>query len=272
VDSLNGEPIPTKGKPTGLIVCMPTRGTVSIETMLCINEHLRDVPHELFTTYRLPVVTARNLLAKRAREANPVAFEPRYLLWLDDDIWFTRQHVDTLVTILEENAGVDMATGLCSNRCAYGDSNALTPEDYRRSVAPIALQPGQLAPVGYCGFGFVLMRRALLDRVGDQPFDRLTIKWFWENPLRDIPGRMAEDFSFCRRVAQCGGKIVTEKSLVVGHVDVEDGLIYFPYQLPKIANGSKKPLDLPKDYRGYRLQQRPHDYDMKHAKTLLRRP
>jgi hypothetical protein len=31
-------------KPLGLVVCMPTRGAVVIETMLCLREHLDGYP------------------------------------------------------------------------------------------------------------------------------------------------------------------------------------------------------------------------------------
>ena len=47
-------------KPLGLIVCMPTRGTVAIETMLCLREHMDDYPNKLVTVFRKPVVEARN--------------------------------------------------------------------------------------------------------------------------------------------------------------------------------------------------------------------
>lgn len=250
-------------KPTGLLVLMPTRGAVAIETLLCIDEHLRHVPHELFTAYRLPVVTARNLLAKWACEVERerMTFEPNYVLWLDDDVWFTKEHVETAMRILRKNATVDAVTSLGANRCAYSDSNAIMPNDYQRSIAPLSLSPGELATVGYCGFHFVMMRRHLLERLGDKPFDRLPATNWWEAPLTDIPGRMAEDFSFCHRVRKMGGRIVTERSLITGHVEVADGLMYFPYLPPKIANGSDAPLSLPKGY-AYRTRQRGRDYDM----------
>ncbi len=34
-------------KPLGLVVCMPTRGAVSIETMLWLREHPDDYPNKL---------------------------------------------------------------------------------------------------------------------------------------------------------------------------------------------------------------------------------
>lgn len=234
------------------LILLPTRSAVSIETMLCINEHLDG--SRLLPAYRLPVVTARNFLAKRAR-----ASEEPFVLWLDDDTWFTREHVDTAQSILEANPGIDAVTSLAANRCAYSDSNAITPT-VTQSICPIALQHGELARVGYCGFHFVMMRRSLLERLGDAPFNQLPITEPWQKPLRDIPGRMAEDFSFCHRVRQIGGRIVTERSIITGHVEVTDGLIYFPYRPPMVANGSGPPLPLPRD-RTFRKRQRQRDYE-----------
>ncbi len=87
------------------LILLPTRSAVSIETLLCINEHLEGA--RLLPAYRLPVVSARNFLAKWARKGD----EP-FVLWLDDDTWFTREHVDTALSILEANPGVDAVTSL----------------------------------------------------------------------------------------------------------------------------------------------------------------
>jgi hypothetical protein len=73
---------------------------------------------------------------------------------------------------------------------------------------------------------------------------------------------MAEDFSFCHRVRQIGGRIVTERSIIAGHVEVADGLIYFPYRPPMVANGSEPPLPLLKDHKPFRVRQRARGYDM----------
>ncbi len=105
-----------------------------------------------------------------------------------------------------------------------------------------------------------MMRRSLLERLGDATFNQLPITEPWQKPLRDIPGRMAEDFSFCHRVRQISGRIVTERSIITGHVEVADGLIYFPYRAPMLANGSGAPLALPKK-RTFRKRQRQRDYD-----------
>jgi hypothetical protein len=70
---------PTDPKPLGLVVCMPTRGVVSIETTLCLRHHLDGYASKPLTVFRKDVVTARNELAKQARELDPekLDFDPR---------------------------------------------------------------------------------------------------------------------------------------------------------------------------------------------------
>jgi hypothetical protein len=77
-------------KPLGLVVCMPTRGAVVIETMLCLREHLDGYPNKLLTAFRKDVVTARNELAQQARSLDPekLPFDPKYCFLADDDLWW----------------------------------------------------------------------------------------------------------------------------------------------------------------------------------------
>jgi hypothetical protein len=167
----------------------------------------------------------------------------------------------TALSIFQDNPSVDPVTSLAAQRCAYSETNAVVPT-VTHSISPLSLQPGQLATAGYCGFHFVTIRRSLLERLGNDPFNRLPITEPWQQPLRDIPGRMSEDFSFCHRVRQIGGRIVTERSIITCHVEVADGLIYLPYRPPLVANGLEAPLPLPKDHAAFRVRQRARGYDM----------
>jgi hypothetical protein len=109
---------PTEPKPLGLVVCMPTRGVVSIETMLCLREHLDGYPNELLTAIRKPIVEARNTLVKEARELDPntLDFEPRYVLWVDDDAYWPSGCVSRGVGILEANPDVACLAAVNSGR------------------------------------------------------------------------------------------------------------------------------------------------------------
>jgi hypothetical protein len=234
-------------KPVGVVVCMPTRGVVAIETMLCLREHLDGYPHVLKVAFRKPVVEARNQLAKEARELNAehLNFDPKYVLWVDDDAWWPYGTVDRAVRILEENPDVSVVSGLFCAREGYAKAVAgkavpfhgLTVWDV---YAPLSHEVGELLPLDLCGGHWFIIRRDVLKAMGDDPFDRLPIEVVL--PSHPKTGALAaEDLSFFRRLRTAGYKIVTERTLRVGHVDVQNGLCYFPDIAPRIANGLEPP-------------------------------
>jgi hypothetical protein len=247
-------------KPLGLVVCMPTRGAVSIETMLCLREHLDGYPNELLTAFRMPVVEARNQLAKEARELNPTPldFDPKYVLWVDDDAWWPSGHVDRAVSILEDHADVDMVSGLFCIREPFAPPAAVTTE--HRQIGPKQLwcpyfplkyQPGELTPLIVAGSHCFIIRRAMLQTVGDAPFNRLTKNEAFPSDRTPQNPLQPEDFSFCVRVNNVGGKIVIERSLLVGHVDVTSGLCYYPNSPALMANGLGAPYYAKDASKGY---------------------
>lgn len=239
-------------KPLGLLVLMPTRGAVSVETMLCLREHLDGYPNELLTAFRKPVVEARNQLAKEARELNPtyLDFDPKYVLWVDDDAWWPAGHVDRAVSILEDHPDVAMVSGLFCKREPNVRPVAMTtehvqigPKQLWRFYDPLKCEyeTGELTPLMLGGGHWFIIRRAMLQKVGDAPFNRLTWKEAFPNDGSAQETKMAEDLSFCVRVNNAGGKIVTERSLLVGHVDVTNGLCYYPNSPALMANGLGAP-------------------------------
>jgi len=241
----------TNSKPLGLVVCMPTRGAVSIETMLCLREHLDGYPNTLLTAFRMPVVETRNRLAKEARELDPnyLDFDPKYVLWVDDDAWWPRGHVDRAVRILEDNPDVSMVSGLFCRREAYAPPTAVVmkriqvgPSVFMRPYCPLSYEPGELTQLRLGGGHWFIIRRDMLEKVGDAPFNRLTFKEaFPSDRTAGTDALMPEDYSFYTRVNKAGGKIVTERSLLVGHVDVAKGVCYSPNYAALIANGLGAP-------------------------------
>jgi hypothetical protein len=160
-------------KPLGLVVCMPTRGAVSIETMLCLREHLDGYPNKLLTAFRKPVVEARNQLAKEARELDPhsLDFDPKYVLWVDDDAFWPSGHVDRAVRILEDHPDFDMVSGLFCKREPYVGPAAFTTERLQvgpslmwRAYAPLKYAPGELTPLMLGGGHWFIIRRTMLQK------------------------------------------------------------------------------------------------------------
>jgi hypothetical protein len=219
--------------------------------MLCLREHLDGYPNKLLTAFRMPVVEARNQLAKEARELDPnsLDFDPHYALWVDDDCWFPSGHVSKAVEILEANPKVSVVAGLFCRREAFAGAVAVTFEtypglpSYHRRYHAMRYKPGELTPLYQVGAHWFVCRRSLLSELDAEPFNRL-------RPC-EIPNYgptndtwVPEDLSFFHRVNQRFGKgsIVTERSLIVGHVNVKTGLVYFPEVGPRIANGSAAPI------------------------------
>jgi hypothetical protein len=233
-------------KPLGLVICLPTRNEPSIETSLCIEYHLDGYPSELLTVSGKPVVEARNLLAKLAREIEPSKrdFDPSYCLWSDDDSFWYTGTVDRAVTILEENPDVSMVSGVFCKREAFASAEAgnLVPvPGYRTlfaSFAPLRYRMGQLVEIDLTGGHWFVCRRDLLAQVGDDPFDEVSYDLMDPHRLAGEPEAFApEDFSFCYRVRSLGKKIVIERSLRIGHVDVNNGLVYYRDVAPLRVNG-----------------------------------
>lgn len=228
-------------KPLGLLVCMPTRGAVSRETSECLQHHLDDYRHKLLTIAGRPVVEARNRLAKEVCEIDTTRldFDPRYVLWTDDDAWWPAGHVDRAVEIMEQHSAVSMVSGVFCVRKAYESPRAITLN--WNMFAPMAYERGKLVQLRLAGGHWFVIRRDVLGQLGDEPFNLLPMsKVFPKIPELAQHWNPGEDLSFASRVAAVG-KIVTERSLKVGHVDVKTGLCYFPLEPARIANGLETP-------------------------------
>jgi hypothetical protein len=282
-------------KPTGILALMPSRGAVSIETMLRLREHLDGYPSRLKVAFRKDVVTARNELAKYARDIEPASldFDPEFVLLTDDDAWWPQGHVERAVQIFEANPNVDMIVGTHCARTVCQSPNLVllepapplfetaqmtveelkeladaetksgkrTYSDYREFVDEInghdrttfyayRHEDGELVPLRYGGVHWAMMRRSLLGRVGEKPFDliRPVPDDFPKEVFVNIRDFLCKDSAFYKRAIEAGATIVTERNLLVGHVDVGSGLMYFPMtQRPYKSKGLLVPTETADD-------------------------
>ncbi len=209
----------TSEKPTGLVVLMPTRGAVSIETMPCLREHLDAFPSKLFTAFRKEVVTARNELAKAARDLDPerLDFEPKYCFLTDDDHWWPAGHISRCVDILEANPDVDMVAGIYSLRQVgvlprLYTFDPTTPDEFTmleykngeldqarvvgRAYCPSDSADGKLMTLAFAEPGWCVVRRDLFERLGPEPFNRIPFAEFGMDSGREF---LSDAESFCVR-------------------------------------------------------------------------
>ena len=87
---------------------------------------------------------------------------------------------------------------------------------------------GGLVEILYCGFGFVLTRRPVYERmqkqlglpVCNQRFGSLLVPYFAPMAIPDGAGSwyLGEDYAFCERARQCGFRIMADLTIRLWHV------------------------------------------------------
>lgn len=198
---------------------MPTRGTVSTETFNALQAHHDGFRIAPMTSARLPVVEARNLIAAQMLAAGKSNSSAEFhCLWVDADAWWGPKTIAQAVAILQMRRDIDLlAASFCTRlpfapRVAYHKAN-----DTESFPKPgIDCEMRDLVEVEKVGFHFVIHRVSLLERVGPNPFQ-----------LYDFPHN-SEDFGFCKRVKEVGGRIFCAPGLIVAHIDPNDGAAYVP--------------------------------------------
>lgn len=207
------------------IVCMPTRGSLSVETHTALTSNNDGSEIVFARTARKPIVEARNSLAEVAPQIvknNPLPWEPKawYVLWVDDDAYWTPNTFTQLKAILGSYPQIDIVAGYFGMRlpftypCAFRDKN--NGESFPR--INVDCQQGQLVEVERVGFHFVAHRLSVLEKVGPNPF---------AIPA-DAEKNVTEDFAFCDRARAAGCSIVCATGLPIAHIDVRDGAAYIP--------------------------------------------
>ena len=157
--------------------------------------------YQMAITERMVVHWARNDLAKRCRDHICEYTDKQFthILWLDDDHVFTP---DMLVYLARHD--VEVVSALY-----FGRSKPL-PVAYVKDMNddkykhyPLIEVPRKLCEVDAVGFGSLLMRRDILDRL-DEP-------WF------SFKGA-GEDIYFCVHAKEQGVKIYLDGSFLLGHL------------------------------------------------------
>lgn len=208
----------------GLILCMPSRGRVTVETMVAL-AHLDGFMCSLLPKPRLGIEQARNELAEAAlRVSEHARFRPTmgwFVLWVDDDAFWKP---GTILEMMKRiNAPkTDIIAGYFSARAPY--TACVAWYDTNDQVRPgVNCEEGELVEVDRVGFHFVLHKLEVLEKLGPNPF---TIEG---------SGEKGEDLAFCRRARQAGLHIRVHTGCPVAHV-ADDGVCYLPGVGPHRVN------------------------------------
>jgi GT2 family glycosyltransferase len=209
----------------GLMVLMPTRGAVAVETVSCLmNPASWDgVRYIVQAQARLGVAEARNTLARNALLGcadAPWTPDEWFVLWIDDDSHWEPGTIRTALEILRKTPQVDILAGWFCVRNEFNGPAAFTriTDDRSRPVPANPTRP-ELFEVEAVGFHWVMHRLSVLERVGPRPFEC-------------IDGT-SEDFSFCSRARRAGLRTFTTNTLPIAHIEALAGFAYLPY-MPKL--------------------------------------
>jgi SAM-dependent methyltransferase len=146
-----------------------------------------------------PHAQARNAIVERF-----LASDAEYLLWIDSDTLWEPEDIQALMDVLD--AGADIVTGI-----QFATSEHHLPLIRKLNLALGVMEPYYNLPkdatpfeIGGCGFGFVMMKRKVLE-VLKEP-------WF------DFRSGFSEDLFFCLKAKQAGFKIFAHPAILLGHM------------------------------------------------------
>ena len=219
--------VPPGERPDGVLVLVPTRGTISVETYHSLQRGFANIPHVVAMAARKDVVTARNMLAKMAVDAiavNPIKQPVRetFALWVDDDAWWPPETVSVMLQAMHHFPMLDALFGKFGTRMPMSKVFAWRDRDDNESFPRefVDCKPNDVVPIERGGFHFVLMRLRLLQKLGPNPFTPPTN----ENGVYT----KGEDTVFCDRAIDAGAKLAVGMGMPIIHVDPRDGAGYLP--------------------------------------------
>ena len=127
-----------------------------------------------------------------------------YVLWIDSDQVFEPEHFEMLINADKEVVAAPIRT-LPRNDFNCGHINA----EKNGFTKVKEFINSDLLEVDYVGFGFILFKRGV--------FERLQFPYFKAVKFGDIPGELGEDFSFCMRAKEAGIKFWVDPKCRVLH-------------------------------------------------------
>jgi len=204
--------IENRVKKPALIVCLPNRGTVTIETVQALSR-TDGFPSTLRAIARKPVVEARAMLAAHALAAAKLLgseYRP-FVVWADADSWWRRGTIAKAISTLQEHPEIGMLVGwFCARKAKAAPAVRYLDGTWPRPG--INCEWGDLVDVERAGLHFAVHRVRLLEDFPD--------------PFTPEPDE-GEDFAFCRKLRERGVKIVCDTGLPVAHIG-DDGTAYLP--------------------------------------------
>lgn len=185
-----------------LLIAIPTLDFVHVDFMRCLINlctKLKDdgVRFEVCIQSGTLVYVARDKLSSKAINEGFT-----HVLWIDSDMIFRPEAFDELL-----DTGKDFVTGVYHARRPGHASCIFKRCDDLNHIERYTEYPKDTFEIGGCGFGFVLIKTAILKRV-------MLHYGTCFCPLKDF----GEDIAFCNRARGLGESIFCEPSVRLGHI------------------------------------------------------
>ena len=212
-------------RPLTVVACIPGRefSGLFFDAWNEFAERCRDAGIKLVIsrTYDAVVYYARNKVAggdtRRGLRQVPWdgAVDYDYMLWIDSDVLF---RFEDFLALLKHQVAIAGGVYLMADGQRFAAVETMDAEAFRATghfefLTPAALaRRDGLVQVDYCGFGFVLIRAGV--------FEKLEYPWF--RPVWiDMPGGVreftSEDVGFCIEARKAGFPIHVDPRVIVGH-------------------------------------------------------
>jgi len=170
--------------------------------------------------YSPVVYYARNLCLGgdnlRGRKQKPFdeKIDYTHLMWIDSDIVFTEKQFESL---LNHNKNIVSGLYIMQNNKQFATVQTLDEEHFKKHGAFEFLTREKiegkkdLIEVAYTGFGFILMKRQVIE----------SLEYPWFRPIFHEIGTCydfgSEDASICEMIREKGYKIYVDPTIIVGH-------------------------------------------------------
>ena len=231
MNSLLNQPYDRLVKKTTIVFCLPGR-SFSNKFLLSWSELLTNLTKMGFIIrisqkYTSNVYYVRNMClgGDVMRGIHQKPFDDKlhydYIMWIDSDIVF---NTTQFLTLLKHNKPIVSGLYLMDGGKQYAtvkdwDLDFFRKHSYFQFLTPDYINtwknknPNKLMEVEYTGFGFMLVKKGV--------FEKLKYPWFspiYEKRIaKDVVDFCSEDVSFCQKVLKQGIKIFIDPNIVVGH-------------------------------------------------------
>lgn len=141
----------------------------------------------------------------------------KYTVMIDSDMVVPKDFLIKTISLMEQNKDVHVATGTIFKRtppfqpCFYTTVNYDVEKQKPYLESPIEFPDKGLLPLAGMGLACATIKNEIFDKIDEKKIEGLKGYFF---PLPN----MGEDLTFCLIARKCGGNMVCDLSIDVGHV------------------------------------------------------